>query len=133
MSDDHTTMPQLSWDDQATMVPVASEQELMDRLEDIASHVEEAPPLVELFMPGGGSLAIGVGRDHSVVSYIRSLDEPDVLSKGTVEASEPPLFYFHGADSEFPPDAAVPVEDAYEAMRRFYRTGERPDNIDWQD
>jgi hypothetical protein len=125
--------PQLSWDEHATMVPIASERELMQQLDRIAAEADAAaPPLVELFMPGGSSMAIGVGRDHSVVTFIRSLGEPDYLSKGADEDGEPPLFYFHGADSEFPPGSAVPVEDAYEAMRRFYRTGERPDNIDWQ-
>jgi immunity protein Imm1 of predicted polymorphic toxin system len=129
---DATYGPQLSWDEKATKVTVASEQELMDRLERIAAEADEAPPLVQLSMPDGSSLAIGVGREQSVVTYIRSLNEPDYLSRGTAEASQPPVFYYHGADSEFPPDAAVPAGDACEAMRRFYRTGKRPDNIDWQ-
>jgi hypothetical protein len=42
------------------------------------------------------------------------------------------VFYLHGHYSDFPPDAAVPAGAAVEAMRRFYATGQRPDNIAWQ-
>lgn len=136
MSDDKRTAmtdtPRLSWDEAASRVPVDTEDELMERLRDIARTAAEAPPLVELLMADGSSLAIGVGREQSVVNYIRSPDEPDYLSKGSEAAQEPPVFYYHGTYSDFPPDAAVSAEDAYEAMRRFYRSGERPDNIQWQ-
>jgi Immunity protein Imm1 len=37
-----------------------------------------------------------------------------------------------GTRSEFPADAAVRMDDAREAVRRFFATGERPDNIDWR-
>lgn len=114
------------------MVPVGSEREMIERLDEIAADAGDAPPLVELYQRDGSSLAIGVGRDRSVVTYIRSVEEPDWLSASDDEQDEPMVFYLHGHFSEFPPDAAVPVADAVEAMRRFYATGQRPDNIRWQ-
>jgi Immunity protein Imm1 len=114
------------------MVPVRSEQELLDRLREIAAHAGEAPPLVELYQPDGSSLAIGVGAERSVVTFIPSPDEPDWLSRGEDDDGAPPVFYLHGHYSDFSPDAAVPADAAVEAMRRFYATGQRPDNIAWQ-
>ena len=127
-----TQTPQLSWDEQATMVAVNSERDLLKRLAEIADQAADAPPLVELYQPDGASLAIGVGAERSVVTYIRNPDEPDWLSRGDSDDGPPPVFYLHGHYSDFPPDAAVPAEDAVEAMRRFYTTGQRPDNIAWQ-
>jgi hypothetical protein len=134
MNDNSTAsdVPVLCWDVQAGEVPVRSERELLERLHDIAAHAGETPPLVELFQPDGSSVAIGIGRDHSVVSYIRSFDEPDVVSQGTVDRDGSPVFFFHGEWSEFAPGSAVSVDEAIEAMLRFYRTGERLDNIGWR-
>jgi Immunity protein Imm1 len=127
-----TETPVLSWDADATEVPIHSEQELLERLHGIAAEAGETPPLVELFQPDGSSLAVGLGRDHSVVSYIRSVNEPDAVSQGTLGRDDSPLFYYHGAPSEFAPGTAVSVSEAIDAMLSFYRTGERPDNIDWR-
>lgn len=134
MSDQQTSTdtPKLSWDEQATMVPVTSEAELMQRLDELAAQAGETPPIVELYQPDGSSLSIGVGRERSVVVHIESVDQPDWISSGDPSRGELPVFYFHGHHSEFPPGSAVPVEDAIEAMRRFYSTGQRPDNIAWQ-
>ena len=104
----------------------------MQRLDDIAAQAGDVPPLVELVIPNGNSLAVGVGRDYSIVSYVVSPAEPDFLSRGDAAGDEPPVFYYGGEYSEFPPGTAVSVDDAYEAMRCFYRTGKQPDNVDWQ-
>lgn len=125
-------VPTLGWRHDIPEEPIRSPDQLVRRLDEIAADHADEPPLVGLYMPDGSSVAIGLGRDHSVVSYIRDVDEPDYLSRGSDENDEPLLFYYDGAQSEFPPNAAVSVEDAYEAMRRFLATGQRPDNIDWQ-
>jgi immunity protein Imm1 of predicted polymorphic toxin system len=121
----------LSWDEKATEVPVRSEGELLARLHDIASEAGETPPLVSLSNPDGGALTIGLGREYSVVNYIRSVDEPDWISRGTLGRDESPVFYFHGHYSEFTPGSAVSVDEAVEAMLRFFRTGRRPENLEW--
>jgi Immunity protein Imm1 len=124
--------PTLGWRHDEAAERIDSEQALVRRLEEIGAANSEQPPLVTLAMTDGSWLAVGVGRDYSIVNYVKSIAEPDYLSEGDLAVDEPPVFYFDGHYSEFPPDAAVSVEDAYEAMRRFYRTGERPDNISWR-
>jgi Immunity protein Imm1 len=121
----------LSWDEKATEVPVRSEGELLARLHDIPSEAGDTPPLVTLSTPDGGALTIGLGREYSVVNDIRSVNEPDWISRGTLGPDESPVFYFHGHYSEFAPGSAVSVDEAVEAMLRFFRTGRRPENLEW--
>jgi Immunity protein Imm1 len=121
----------LTWDEAGTQVPVRSEGELLARLHDIASEAGETPPLVSLIGPDGSALTIGLGREYSVVNYWRSPDEPDWMGRGTIGREESPQFWFHGHFSEFAPGSAVSVDEAVEAMLRFFRTGERPDNLEW--
>ena len=128
---DDTPDRTLTWDEEGTEVPVRSEGELLERLHDIASEAGETPPLVSLIAPEGGALTIGVGREYSVVNYIPSVDEPDWISRGTLDPDESPVFYFHGHYSELAPGSAVSVDEAVEAMLRFFRTGRRPENLEW--
>ena len=44
-----------------------------------------------------------------------------------------PVFSYRGRYSDFPPSAAIPVDEAREAMRLFFRSGRRPTNIAWQE
>lgn len=43
------------------------------------------------------------------------------------------VFYYGGHESEFPAEMAVPIEDAREAAKAFFQSGERPENIDWRE
>jgi hypothetical protein len=123
----------LSWAEDAS-VPVYSVRELDERLDELERQAREAQPLVAgIERPDGTALSIGLGRDRSVLNYMSSLDPPYFTSHdpesdedGTV------VFYYYGHWSEYSADAAVPMDEAREAARRFLETGERPQNIDWQ-
>jgi hypothetical protein len=39
---------------------------------------------------------------------------------------------YAGQTSGYPPSALVPKEQAWEAARRFLETGQRPDNLEWE-
>jgi Immunity protein Imm1 len=83
--------------------------------------------------PDGAALSIGLGRDHSVLNYMSSPYPPYFTSHDEeADTDGTVVFFYYGHWSEFPADAAVPMADAREAARRFFETGERPDNVAWQ-
>jgi immunity protein Imm1 of predicted polymorphic toxin system len=118
----------------AQAVPVRTVEELdaeLDRLDREAA--DDRPPMAEIVRPEGMSLTIGLGRDHSVVTYIASDAGPYFTShSGDSSRDGTVAFYYGGHESEFMAEAAVPVEDAREAARLFFANGERPDNVDWR-
>ena len=123
----------LSWsEDQAAAVRTADE--LDQRLDALDRQARDREPFaVTLERPDGKVLTLTVGRKRSIVNYMASLDPPYYTSydpesdeSGTI------VYYFFGHYSESPADAAVPTQDAREAARRFFETGERPENIDWR-
>jgi hypothetical protein len=123
----------LSWAENEN-VPVHTVQELDERLDALDRQARASQPLVAgLERPDGAALSIGLGRDRSVLNYMRSPDPPYFTSHDEqADTDGTVVFFYYGHWSEFPADAAVPMDDAREAARRFFRTGERPDNIDWR-
>lgn len=119
--------------------PIASLSELDARLDQIAAQAEASEPLIaELVdLRRGGSLGIGLGRAGSVLAFKRSDLPPYYQSTGGTRASSSPndfvVFYYQGQWTEFPARAVVSNESAREAMRIFFGTGERPENILWED
>jgi Immunity protein Imm1 len=118
----------------ALEVPVSTVEELdaeLDRLE--AETDDDRPVMAEIVRPEGPSLTIGLGRDHSVMTYIASDAGPYFTSHSGDSAQDGTVaFYYGGHESEFIAEAAVPVADAREAARRFFADGHRPENIDWR-
>ena len=91
--------------------------------------------LATLFSPAGSHLSVGLGGGTSVLTYADGPDPPYFLSRGTdAPAGDGPLvFYYEGHYSDFPPTAAVPADLARRAALEFFRTGERPTCVDWED
>jgi Immunity protein Imm1 len=125
----------LSWASDAS-VPVGSVRELDERLDELDRQArEDDKPLVAgIQQPDGRALSIGLGRDRSVLNYMASLDPPYYTSHDPEvdDNGDWVVFYYYGHWSEYPEDAAVPMDDAREAAHRFLETGERPENIDWR-
>jgi hypothetical protein len=119
------------WVERAPVATVSALDEHLDRLDSIGRGAE--PFIVELVDPDLGTLAIGLGRDLSVATFERPGGEPPyLLSVGDTGAGPEPLAFFYGGTwSEFPPEAAIPVAAAREALRIFLRRRERPDNLRW--
>lgn len=112
---------------------VTSLQELDDLLDRLEEEAERGDPLiVGLEMPNGASLSLGLGRSESVLNYVDSPDPPYYSSLGDEGAEGSIVFYLDGHWTELPRSAAIPIEDAREAMRRFFETGKRPENVRWQ-
>lgn len=105
---------------------------LLDDIE--ASCATADPELVTVVAEAtGDSLAIGLGRERSVLNYVSgSLNPPYYTSVGDVQLDEPISFRFGGEWSEFPLSHSVPVSVAREAMRHFCRTGQLTPAVGWE-
>jgi Immunity protein Imm1 len=114
-------------------VAVGSVQELDALLDRLTIEAEnDRPFMVALAREDRSSLSIGLGRDESVASYVSgSWDPPYYISRGDPGRAEPIAFHYSGEMTEFPPWSAIPVEDAREAMRHFFTTGELWPELDW--
>lgn len=81
----------------------------------------------------GDSLAIGLGRNVSVLNFVCGTGEPaSFTSLGLDERDEPVEFNFMGAQSEFPLRNTIPVAVARQALREFIQTGGRTSSITWE-
>jgi len=126
-----TTGAQLAWGEDGA-AGVESVDDLDRHLDDLTERAREKPFLAELALANGDSLAIGLGRDESILSWIQgSHDPPYYVSQGDPEAEGVVVFNYGGQWSEFPKWSLVPIAEAREAMRHFVRTGHRPTNVAW--
>lgn len=82
---------------------------------------------------GGDSLTIGLGRDISILSYIRGDNNPPYLmSVGALQGDEVVVFRFMGDWSEFPLKNGLPIAVARAAMRYFCKTGKLSEAVQWE-
>ena len=121
----------LTWE--RNEVAVGSVQELDALLDRLTVEAEaDLPFVVALAREDGSTLSIGLGSEESVANYVSgSFDPPYYVSRGDPDRAEPVKFVFSGEMTEYPPWSAIPVEDAREAMRHFFTTGELLPRLDW--
>jgi hypothetical protein len=81
----------------------------------------------------GGSLAIGLGQDRSVLNYVSASKEPPYYtSTGDLEMDEPIAFRFGEEWSEFPLRNSISISIARQAMKHFCATGKLSSAIQWE-
>jgi len=118
--------------EEARISSVAKLDELLDELSRQAE--SEKPFIVELVADNGATLSIGLGQPLSVANFVpASLDPPYMQSLGGDSSTDELVFYYQGDYSEFPPESAIPTQQARECLRQFLATGELPNNIAWQE
>ena len=124
--------PQLFWEE-ANRTEVRSVEEL-DRLVDQLTVEARAdmPLTVELHVGDETAMSIVVGREESHVEFHSAATHPPIVAcHGPWNDDELIEFSHRGQYSELPRRYFVPIADAREALRRYFRTGTRPDNIAW--
>jgi len=90
--------------------------------------------MVEVVSPEGDSLAIGLGKSKSVLSYVsRTGDPPYYVSVGTGREDETISFLFSGEFSEFSGRNTISLEAARAAVRAFVQTGELSPLMSWEE
>lgn len=125
----------LEWD-RNERADAPSVQELDHILDRLTAQARASRPFsVDLFLDSGDALAIVVGGEVSVMNFYSPTHRPPVVGCRGLwsedEAEELIVFDFRGEYSEIEKRYTVPTADAREGMRRFFITGERPDNITW--
>ena len=106
---------------------------LLDQLADRYQNDDAILVVVESRLKGD-TLAIGIGRDVSVLSYVGESGEPPYYSSvGDKRGEDAVTFRYMGELTEFPSRKAVPYQLAREALRHFATTGERTARVSWEE
>jgi len=124
------------WGEGTEVVTVHSLAELDGVLDRLAlQYPEDRAVLAEVVAPNGDSLAIGLGRNESLLSWVQSSGDPPYYnSMGDEAESGAVSFYFGGTWSEFPRSDVVSIEVAREAVRDFFHSGGRlSDKVRWEE
>lgn len=122
---------QVEWRDGEgeTVTSVGQLDSLLDRLNAEAA---DGPPLLVHVGGPAGSLAIGIGRAESVLTFIYPDGDPPYLvsNNGTDDETEYD-FFMRGHHSAFPGYSIIPIQEAREAMRVFVASGALSLNVRW--
>jgi Immunity protein Imm1 len=100
---------------------------------DVATPASEAPAEPVLATPSYPRSAWGRPSPTLRVRISSSGDTPYLSSTGDLIGDDLVVFRFMGDSSEFPIRHAIPIESAREAIRHFFRTGQLPDTIKWEE
>ncbi|UWZ58376.1 hypothetical protein Daura_20655 [Dactylosporangium aurantiacum] len=124
----------ITWRSGEAGVVVTCDDELRQALADVERDAAREPLIAEVTLDGGDSLSIGLGREVSVLSYVAASGNPPYFSSqgsSRVRDGKGVVFYYYGHWSEFPASAAVPIEDAVQAVRYFCRYGGLSPQLQW--
>lgn len=126
--------PHLAWGsgpkERSSVRSIEELDELLDRLQEEAAATQ--PFIVELIVPGAGSLGMGLGLDDTVLSYTpASLDPPYLRSAGPSEHGNDLVFYYYGDWTEFPRESAIALNSGRAAMRFFFEGGVLSNEVKW--
>lgn len=114
-------------------VDLGDEHDLARILDEIEQKAPK-PVIAEIVGSDGARLGIGLGAPNSVLAFNPSPDPPYFMSLGAADdPGEDAVFYLQGHWTEFPGTALVPNAAAREAASRFIATGDRPDNVEWEE
>lgn len=125
-------MPYLLWheDNRSEIDSVEELDRALDRL--TAEAREDLPFAVQVCLDDRTAMLIVVGRDVSHVEFTSPTSRPlVVVCEGPWDDDELIELTHGGVWSELPRRYWVPISEAREAVRAFFRTGTRPNNIRW--
>jgi hypothetical protein len=119
--------------DERNSEPLLNAEQLNQRLHILHEAAERDPFFAILNAPNGATLAIGLGRKLSVLSYTAPGGWP---AKHVVnnDKDEHLLNYkFLGHFSEMPARYAVPLDQALDVAVEFFKTGQLTARLHWED
>ncbi len=124
----------VTWSREAP-TPVKSLAELDALLDQLArDYPGDDAILVDVENLAGDGLAIGLGKDYSVLGFTSASGEPPYLvSKGFEASDELLVFYFQGHWTEFSMRNAIPISVARAAVREFLVTGKLTNTVEWEE
>jgi hypothetical protein len=126
----------MSWTlqiDEHSVEDVADAGMLRQRLLELHEQAKAAPLFAVLNAAGGSSLAIGLGRELSVLSYTAPGGWPAKHVHGD-EANNGLIGYdYFGHFSEMPARYAIPVLEALDAVLEFFSSSCLTETLQWED
>jgi hypothetical protein len=76
-----------------------------------------------------------VGGEQSYAGFLYQPRGPGYVARkrGALEQDQAELFTYmqFGSQSEVDPECTISAGDAWEALRRYFETGKRPETIEW--
>jgi hypothetical protein len=133
MPEQHTVL--LAWDPTGEPVTVSTPDDVDEQLRGLHTRLRQAgtPTLVVLEREDEQtSLAIGLGADAAMASWLDDDGTEDLVSLGDGNDDELVAFLCAGAESEYPTSVSIDLEDALTAARAYASNGLRPANLNWQ-
>ncbi|WP_285470917.1 Imm1 family immunity protein [Actinoplanes sp. NBRC 101535] len=124
----------ISWREGEDGHLVSCDEELRYALAEAEQDAGRQPLIAAVTLDDGDSLSIGLGREVSVLSFVGASGMPPYFSsqgRARRRDDEGVVFHYFGHWTGFPPSAALPVEDAVEAVRYFCEHGELSPQVDW--
>jgi hypothetical protein len=112
-------------------VEVASQDEFSSLLDKLADEARARGMIVQAIHNNGRTLAIGVGREVSVLTFFDGLGH-SFTSVGNRQREDYLNFDFGGEVSELMGAKAVPIALARSAAKEFFDTGSRPGCLEWE-
>jgi len=133
------TMPEqhavlLAWNPTGEPVTVPTPDDVDEQLRALHTRLLEAgtPTLVVLERENEHtSLAIGLGADAAMASWLGGDETEDLVSQGTRTDQDFVAYLYAGAESEYPASVSIDLEDALTAARAYASNGLRPTNLSW--
>ena len=127
-------IPYLVWHENESR-EIHSLEELDQLMHDLDHEGCESTPFsVSLQVNPETELYIVVGCEESHVEFYAADQSPLVVScTGPWDDDVLIAFYYRGHYSEMPRRYCVPIADAKEAMRQYFLTGKRPQNLKWNE
>lgn len=91
------------------------------------------PTIVEFDNEHGGAIAIGAGRDVTVITAQGSEDPPyfTTLARRQITPGDV-MFMYAGENTPYPAHSIVPKADGVRALERFLRSGELDPDLEWE-
>jgi hypothetical protein len=107
--------------------------EAMSLFREVDASSRDHPTMVEFENANGGAIAIGAGRDVTVITAQHSLDPPYFTSqaKGASDDDEY-LFLYAGENTPYPGSSVVPKKDGVRALEHFLRSGQLDPDLEWE-
>lgn len=110
---------------------VATALDLYRRV-DTASRKSD-PTMVEFENGHGPAIAIGAGRDVTVITAQSSEDPPYFTTQARQQLVKRDVdFMYAGENTPYPAHSIVPKADGVRALERFLRSGELDPDLDWE-
>ena len=120
--------------------PLGALEELAKLLDALDAWSRANHPIIaEIVAPNGASMGIGLGRPQSALVFKTGpVDPPYYTSvggthRGADDDDPSGVFYYQGTHTELPLEALVLRSVARDAAMEFFRTGERPRVVDWEE